>query len=115
MKYLKELVFVFVLTAVAYTLVYACISTFRSWDSRIKKSAKQTVTDIKERISYATSRGFDAGYEKGVNHALDSITMLNLEQWMQGTNRTYGQMGEIVADRLKVKRVKFGGTITNLP
>ena len=43
-------------------------------------------------------------YARGVNDALDSITLLNLEQHLYQTNRTWGAMGEIVAQRLGVER-----------
>jgi hypothetical protein len=45
-------------------------------------------------------------YARGVNDALDCITLLNLEQQLYQTNRTWGAMGEIVAQRLSVERTK---------
>ena len=47
-----------------------------------------------------------AEYARGVNDALDCITLLNLEQQLYQTNRTWGAMGEIVAQRLSVERTK---------
>ena len=47
-----------------------------------------------------------AEYERGVNDALDCIILLNLEQQLYQTNRTWGAMGEIVAQRLSVERTK---------
>ena len=49
-----------------------------------------------------------SGYEHGVNDALDCFMLLNLEQDLQRTNRTMGAMGEIVAQRLSVKRFRPG-------
>ena len=43
-------------------------------------------------------------YAKGVNDALDTIMLLDLEQELQGTNRTWGAMAEIVCERLRVER-----------
>lgn len=47
-------------------------------------------------------------YAKGVNDALDTIALLSLEQQLQGTNRTWGTMGEIVCSRLRVERQIVG-------
>ena len=43
-------------------------------------------------------------YAKGVNDAIDAITLLSLEQRIQGTNRTWGAMADIVRERLHVER-----------
>lgn len=43
-------------------------------------------------------------YERGVNDALDAIILLDLEQNLTHTNRTWGAMAEVVCERLKVKR-----------
>jgi hypothetical protein len=45
-------------------------------------------------------------YASGVNAALDAMMLLNLEQQLQGTNRTWGAMAEIVCERLRVERRK---------
>ena len=45
-------------------------------------------------------------YGEGVNDALDTITLLSLEQRMVETNRTWGAMAEIVCERLSVERVE---------
>ena len=45
-------------------------------------------------------------YAKGANDALDAIILLGLEQRLQGTNRTWGAMAEIVCDRMNIKRRK---------
>ena len=43
-------------------------------------------------------------YERGVNDALDAIMLLDLEQKLTPTNRTWGAMAELTCERLKVKR-----------
>ena len=43
-------------------------------------------------------------YAKGVNDALDAITLLSLEQRLEGTNRTWGAMADIVRERLHVEK-----------
>lgn len=53
------------------------------------------------------------GYKSGVNAALMSFSLLNLEQNLQGTNRTHGEMHDIVCQRLGVKittETKTGGS-----
>lgn len=42
-------------------------------------------------------------YDRGVNSALDALILLNLEQQLQGTNRTWGEMADIVRRRLDVE------------
>ena len=42
-------------------------------------------------------------YAKGVNAALDAIMLLSLEQDLEGTNRTWGAMADIVRSRLHVE------------
>ena len=44
-------------------------------------------------------------YAQGVNDALDAITLLSLEQRLEGTNRTWGAMADIVRERLHVVRL----------
>jgi hypothetical protein len=39
-------------------------------------------------------------YTRGVNDALNAVMLLNLEQDLQGTNRTWGEMSDIVRNRL---------------
>ena len=43
-------------------------------------------------------------YARGVNDALNAMSLLALEQRMDETNRTWGAMAEIVCQRLKVER-----------
>lgn len=43
-------------------------------------------------------------YAKGVNDALDAIALLSLEQRLEGTNRTWGAMADIVRKRLQVEK-----------
>ena len=45
-------------------------------------------------------------YAKGANDALDAIILLSLEQSLQGTNRTWGAMAEIVCERMNIERRK---------
>ena len=55
----------------------------------------------------ATNRYMSANdYANGVNAALDAIILLSLEQQLQGTNRTWGAMAEIVCKRLSIERRK---------
>lgn len=42
-------------------------------------------------------------YTRGVNAALDAIMLLSLEQDLEGTNRTWGLMADIVRSRLHVE------------
>lgn len=42
-------------------------------------------------------------YQDGVNHALEAAALLSLEQQIQGTNRTWATMAEIVCQRLGVE------------
>lgn len=43
-------------------------------------------------------------YTKGVNDALDRIMLLDLEQRLQGTNRSWETMAEVVCERLGIQR-----------
>lgn len=58
--------------------------------------------NITNAVNISTKKSAD--YVLGVNDALDFITLLNLEQRMYATNRTWGEMGRIVAQRLNVER-----------
>jgi len=49
-------------------------------------------------------------YSEGVNNALDAIVLLDLEQKLQGTNRTWGVMADIVRERLSVEKRKEAKT-----
>jgi len=49
------------------------------------------------------SKGEYTSYEQGVNDALNAFALLNLEQDLQNTNRTFGEMNKIVKQRLGVK------------
>lgn len=51
-----------------------------------------------------------AYYKKGANDALDTIMLLALEQRLEGTNRPWGTMAEIVCCRLRVKRSPIAAT-----
>ena len=48
--------------------------------------------------------GYERGYAHGVNTALDSVMLLDLEQKLQGTNRNWGAMADVVRGRLGVKK-----------
>lgn len=53
------------------------------------------------------------GYKSGVNEALTAWALLDLEQSLQGTNRTNGEMLDIVCQRLGVKittKTQTGGS-----
>lgn len=45
-------------------------------------------------------------YEQGANDALMGFALLNLEQQLQGTNRSFVEMFEIVCGRLRVEYKK---------
>lgn len=52
------------------------------------------------------------GYQDGFNSALDAVMLLNLEQQLTGTNRTYREMFEIIRKRYGVPAPTWW---TNLP
>jgi hypothetical protein len=64
-------------------------------DRTIYTSMLTSSTNAPERSS---------AYERGVNDALDAITLLSLEQRLEGTNRTWGAMADIVRERLHVEK-----------
>lgn len=45
------------------------------------------------------------GYKSGVYHAVETWALLSLEQSIQGTNRTHGEMRDIVRQRLGVQNM----------
>lgn len=45
---------------------------------------------------------YNRGYRNGVSNALDCLVLLNLEQQLYDTNRTWGAMCTIVRSRLGV-------------
>lgn len=51
-----------------------------------------------------TARAWELGYGRGVNEALDCAALLSLEQQLQGTNRPWGDMKDIVRTRLQVPK-----------
>ncbi len=53
-----------------------------------------------------TNGAIATDYVNGANDALDAIILLNLEQQLQGTNRTWGAMTETVCERMQIKRRK---------
>jgi len=69
-------------------------------------------THTQELITPSTTNLVDIGYKlypepiyvQGVNDALDTIALLNLEQHLINTNRSFGEMSEIVCSRLHVPR-----------
>ena len=67
--------------------------------------AQDSVTDHPVRMPIDWDRAYPQ-YAKGANDALDAMMLLNLEQQLQGTNRTWGAMAEIVCKRLNVERRK---------
>lgn len=52
----------------------------------------------------------ELAYMQGANDALDALALLALEQQLQGTNRTWGEMARIVCDRMGVER-RINGTL----
>jgi hypothetical protein len=52
------------------------------------------------------------GYDEGVNEALDCITLLSLELKLKGERKTWGEMGDIVRERLSVKPDNAGADRT---
>jgi hypothetical protein len=67
--------------------------------------AQDSVTDHPVRMPMDFDKAYPQ-YAKGANDALDAIILLNLEQQLQGTNRTWGAMAEIVCERLNIERCK---------
>ena len=65
--------------------------------------AQDSVTDHPVRMPMDFDKAFPQ-YAKGANDALDAIILLNLEQQLQGTNRTWGAMADIVRERLHVEK-----------
>lgn len=67
--------------------------------------AQDFVTDHPVRMPLDFDKAYPQ-YAKGANDALDAIILLNLEQQLQGTNRTWGAMAEIVCKRMNIERRK---------
>jgi hypothetical protein len=67
--------------------------------------AQDSVTDHPVRMPMDIDKAFPQ-YAKGANDALDAIILLNLEQQLQGTNRTCSAMAEIVCKRMNIARRK---------
>ena len=67
--------------------------------------AQDSVTDHPVRMPVDFDKAYPQ-YAKGANDALDAIILLNLEQQLQGTNRTWGAMAEIVCERMNIERRK---------
>jgi len=60
-------------------------------------------------LEVSGSGAYERGYERGVNHALDAIMLLHLEQTLIDTNRAWGAMADIVREHLRVSTDKEGG------
>ena len=67
--------------------------------------AQDSVTDRPVRMAMDWDKAYPQ-YAKGANDALDAIILLHLEQRLQGTNRTWGAMAEIVCERMHIERRK---------
>jgi hypothetical protein len=60
--------------------------------------------DVGSRKTVMKEDKVNEEYARGVNSALDSIMLLDLEQKLYETNRTWGAMADVVCQRLKVER-----------
>ncbi|MFA5130655.1 MAG: hypothetical protein WC477_07155 [Patescibacteria group bacterium] len=67
--------------------------------------AQDSITDHPVRMPTDWDKAYPQ-YAKGANDALDAIILLHLEQRLQGTNRTWGAMAEIVCERMNIERRK---------
>jgi len=67
--------------------------------------AQDSITDHPVRMPIDWDKAYPQ-YAKGANDALDAIILLHLEQRLQGTNRTWGAMAEIVCERMNIERRK---------
>ena len=67
--------------------------------------AQDSVIDHPVRMPIDWDKAYPQ-YAKGANDALDAIILLSQEQRLQGTNRTWGAMAEIVCERMNIERRK---------
>jgi hypothetical protein len=71
----------------------------------VRKLRQGILKDFETAIAVEPAKvNYDGSYADGVNTALDSFILLNLEQQLDGTRRPMGEMAEIVCKRLKVPR-----------
>ncbi len=70
----------------------------------VQRPAHQSLPLVEPTLKSVTAGPCAAEYGRGVNNALDAISLLDLEQKMKGESRTWGEMAEIVCRRLKVER-----------
>jgi len=75
---------------IGFMMGLCVVCTVRSNHQKIDKSIEIT-------------NEYDRGYRTGVSSALDCMMLLNLEQQLYNTNRTWGDMSIIVRSRLGVK------------
>ena len=78
-------------------ILWAMVMGFGAW---LGSSGAVSVAEVQPIVSLV---GEDC-YAKGVNDALDALSLLWLENSMQGTSMTSGAMSEMVATRLGVER-----------
>lgn len=83
-------------------LLLGAIVLWAGWSlDNPKKETVKTTERVCERCGY---READTDYARGVNAALDAVMLLDLEQDLQETNRTWGAMADVVCQRLNVER-----------
>jgi hypothetical protein len=109
----KEIIATVVFLILLCSFALSPIVVFLVGDRHHKSNAEEFVV-----YPYITNGFFSVGsnevqhaidkdsYVKGANDALDGIMLLDLEQRLQGTNRTWGTMAEVVCERLSVERSK---------
>ena len=78
----------------AYTVRLARIERDLAAPAEVEESAPTSVSVHSACVEYA----------KGVNDALDTISLLSLELKLEGERKNWGEMSEIVCNRLRVER-----------
>ena len=79
----------------------------KGWDKR-GEICKETIQSRQDTFGKAQEYLNKTNYREGVIDALQTISLLNLELYLNGDRKNFGDMGEIVKKRLKVeKEVKW--------
>jgi hypothetical protein len=94
----KEITFAAAAVAVVYGALFAQERVYISTRENVSLSESCPTNKL-----YAVGRAPSA-YDQGVNDALAAISLLALEQRLEGTNRTWGAMADIVRERLHVEK-----------